>query len=130
MKKKLKITRTTAYLLSSIIYIPYLIAEKFQPELIAFNIGMYISIYMITEYFSKNYSLKGTVLLAESILTTIASFIVGVIIATPIALINTFDFRWIFALLFIGVISCFLIGLVLFIINYTIILLLKTTDAL
>lgn len=130
MKNKLIITRTTAYLLSSIITVPFLIAQQFEPEIIAFMIGMYAIIYFLTRLFAQNYSLKWNHILGESVLTTMVSFIGGLIVASPIAAFGKFGIGGLFLPTVVGIPSSLIIGFALFIINYSIISILKKTDSL
>ncbi|MCT4581521.1 MAG: hypothetical protein N4A35_08905 [Flavobacteriales bacterium] len=128
MKKKLKITRTTAYILSSIITVPFLITQQFEPEIIAFMIGMYVIIYFLTRLFAQNYSLKWPHILGESVLTTMVSFIGGLIIASPIAAFGKFGIGVLFLPTVVGIPSSLIIGLALFIMNYVGVLIIKNIE--
>lgn len=130
MRNKLMITRTTAYLLSSIITIPFLVKQNFESEVMVFTTVMYVIIYLLTKYFAYNYSLKWIHILVESIMTTLISFIGGIIIASPIVIFGHFGISGLFLPILIGIPSSLVIGLILFIMNYIIIIILKNTDSL
>lgn len=128
MKKKLIITRTSAYILSSIITVPFLITQHFEQEVVAFMVGMYAIIYFSTKLFAHNYSLKSINVLGESILTTMVSFIGGLIVASPITAFGKFGIGGLFLPVIVGIPSSLIIGLALFIMNYGGVLIIKNIE--
>ncbi len=123
MKKKLYITRITAYGLSSGIMLPFLY-RNLDSFFSIFIIGVYLSIFFITKYYAKNNSYPPSDIFTESILTTIGSF-VGGMLAISILFWDMEEFYGWLMVVFIGSIFSIFIGLALFIINAIIISILK-----
>ena len=133
MNLKLIITLTTSYLLTSYIFIEFYnlyidkvkIYNEIFPEQIdstpvyIFITSVYICIFIITKYFAKNETYRVGNILLESIVIPLVSYCFGVTITLLIA-------GWsMFFLIAIGLIISLIIGIALFILNYTIISILK-----
>lgn len=128
MKNKLIITRITAYSLSSGIMLPTLY-KNLDPLLSVFIIGVYLSIFFITRYYAKNNTYKPLDIFTESILTTVGSFVCGMLAISILIWYLDGFYSW-FMVVLIGCICSIFIGIALFIINGIIITTLQITSRL